>query len=131
MKRAFSILMIVALMLSHLTKIGILIDFKINQEFIAEVLCINREKPMTTCNGKCYLSEQLKKVEEQEEKQAPASKKETFEVFYYCFEGSFDWLPFTYNYENKLNPGYEDEFYASSFIAAIFHPPKLHLTSLI
>ena len=67
-------------MLPNLTKIGILIDFKINQDFIAEVLCINREKPMTMCNGKCYMSEQLKKVEEQEEKQATNNKKERLRV---------------------------------------------------
>jgi len=44
-----------------LTKIGILIDFKINQNFIAKVLCINRDKSIITRNGKCYLTEQLKK----------------------------------------------------------------------
>ena len=120
--------MITAMMLPNLKKVGILIDFKINQDFIAEVLCINKEKPMSTCNGKCYLYEQLKKAEEQEEKQAPASKKERFEVLYCYLKKSFNFQSFANNnYQSKLNPAYENEFYHSSFIPDIFHPPKLYL----
>jgi len=120
-------LMITALMLPNFTKIGIFIDFKINQDFIAEVLCINKEKPMTMCNGKCYLSEQLKKAEEQEEKQAPTNKKERLEVVYYYAKSSFDFLIYTNCFVGKLNPVYVDEFYTSSLNADIFHPPKLNL----
>ena len=54
--------MIVALMLPYLAKVAILIDYKINQDFIAEVLCINKEKSMTLCKGKCYLVDQLQKT---------------------------------------------------------------------
>jgi len=119
--------MITALMLPNLTKIGILIDFKINQDFISKVLCINREKPMIMCNGKCYLSEQLKKAEEQEEKQPPTNTKERLEVIYYYAKSSFD-FPFDPDcFLSKLNPACIAEFYTSSFIADIFHPPKLNL----
>lgn len=114
-------------MLPSMTKIGILIDFKINQDFIAEVLCINKEKPMSTCNGKCYLSKQLKKAEEQEEKQAPTSKKERLEVVYYYAKSAFDFPINNDCLVGKLNPAYDDEFYPSSFISDIFRPPKLNL----
>lgn len=114
-------------MLPSLTKIGILIDFKINQDFIAEVLCINREKPKSTCNGKCYLSEQIKKAEEQEEKQAPTTNKERLEVTYYCSICSFDFLLNTDCFVSKRNPASIDKFYTSSFIADIFRPPKFNL----
>jgi|TARA_B110000116_G_C16628952_1_gene487367 hypothetical protein len=119
--------MITALLLPNLTKIGILIDFKINQDFIAEVLCINREKPMSTCNGKCYLFEQLKKAEEREEKQAPTNKKERLEVVYYYSKSTFDFTIYTDCFVSKLNPACIDDFYRSSFIADIFRPPKLDL----
>lgn len=115
------------MMIPNLTKIGILIDFKINQDFIAEVLCINRDKPMTTCNGKCYLSEQLKKAEEQEEKQAPTNKKERIEVVYYYTKSSFDFLGSASSYLYKLYPTYETECYKSFFVADVFHPPKYNL----
>jgi hypothetical protein len=67
--------MISAMLLPSLTTIGILIDFKINQDYIAKFLCINREKPMSTCNGKCYLTKQLKKAEEQEKNKHLQTKK--------------------------------------------------------
>jgi hypothetical protein len=118
--------MILALMLPNLIKIGILIDFKINQDFIAEVLCINREKPMAMCNGKCYLSEQLKKAEEQEEKQAPTNKKERLEVLYYYAKSAFDFPSNIDCFVSKLNSACIDEFFTSSFIADVFHPPKLN-----
>lgn len=114
-------------MLPNLSKIGILIDFKINQDFIAEVLCIDREKPMSTCNGKCYLSEQLKKDEEQEEKQAPTNKKDRLEVVCFYAKNTFDLLLYTDSFVSKLNPACIDEFYTSSYIADIFRPPKLNL----
>ena len=114
-------------MLPSLTKIGILIDFKINQDFIAEVLCINREKPISTCNGKCYLSEQLKKAEEQEEKKAPTSNKERLKVIFYNTKSSFDFLLNTDCLISKVNPACVDEFYTSSYNADIFRPPKFNL----
>lgn len=38
-----------------------LLEYAINQEYIAEVLCINRDRPDKGCNGKCYLMSQLEK----------------------------------------------------------------------
>lgn len=120
--------MIIALMQPNLTKVGILIDFKINQDFIAKVLCINREKPMSTCNGKCYLSEQLKKIEKQEEKQAPTSKKERLDIVsYYLAGGVYNFLSLNDNYISKLNSVFVDEFLTSLLITDIFRPPKHNL----
>lgn len=39
-------------------------DYFINYEYISQVLCINKDKPMSTCNGKCYLSEQLQESQD-------------------------------------------------------------------
>ena len=127
MKKAFPILMIIAMMLPNLTKIGVLIDFKINQDFIAEVLCINKDELIPMCKGNCYLSEQLKKAEEQEEKQAPTKKKERLEVVYYYSKSAFEFSIYPYHYSGKLNTAFENDFYSSTFITDIFHPPELNL----
>ncbi len=119
--------MIAAVMFPGLSRVAILIDFKINQDFIAKVLCINRDEPLTMCNGKCYLSEQLNKVEEQEEKQLPNSKNEKVEVLYFHAKKPFDFLKYADNYISKPSSHNEYEFYDSSFITDIFHPPKVNL----
>ncbi|WP_146946834.1 hypothetical protein [Cyclobacterium qasimii] len=127
MNKAVSILMIAVMLLPGFTKIGILIDFKINQDFIAEVLCINKDEPMTMCNGKCFLSEQLKKAEEKEEKQAPGSKDDRMSIVYYQSKRLFNFLSFNDKYFSKLKGGYQNKFFKASFVTDIYKPPKLNL----
>jgi hypothetical protein len=45
--------------------IFILLEFKLNQNYIAAHLCENRDKPQLHCNGKCQLSKELKKADEE------------------------------------------------------------------
>ena len=61
-------ILIVCFFGSQISKLSIYVNFKLNQDFIAEVLCINKDKPVSNCNGNCYLSKQLKVQEEKEEK---------------------------------------------------------------
>ena len=39
-----------------------IIEYHANYDYIATVLCENRDKPYLECNGKCYLEKQLNKV---------------------------------------------------------------------
>ena len=79
MKRGISIALIFALMFSNIQSLWIMVDFCINQDYIAEVLCINRDQPMLNCDGKCFLAEKLKeqkqKQEEEEEKSIRVEQK--------------------------------------------------------
>lgn len=36
------------------------IDYLVNYNYIVTELCENRDKPILTCNGKCYLEKQVK-----------------------------------------------------------------------
>ena len=45
------------------------LQWKINQAEITEKYCINKDKPMMDCNGKCYLSKQLENLELKEKKE--------------------------------------------------------------
>jgi hypothetical protein len=40
-------------------KLGVLTYFQLNRDYIAEFLCINKEKPITTCYGQCFLKKNL------------------------------------------------------------------------
>ena len=46
------------------------LDFEVRKDYIAKVLCINRDKPITVCGGQCFLAKQLNKVKGQQEKDA-------------------------------------------------------------
>ncbi|MCB0642942.1 MAG: hypothetical protein KDC44_14940, partial [Phaeodactylibacter sp.] len=60
MKQLFSIFLAFILLTPSLLKIGVYVDFKIRQDYIAEVLCVNRAEPVNLCSGACYLDTQLK-----------------------------------------------------------------------
>ena len=45
-----------------------LVEYMANYEYIATVLCENRDAPIMNCNGKCYLSKMLAEQKRQEDK---------------------------------------------------------------
>lgn len=45
----------------------ITINYFFNQSEIAELFCINKEKPKLQCNGKCHLATELSKVDVEDE----------------------------------------------------------------
>lgn len=47
-------------------------DYVINQDYIAEYLCINKDKPEMHCNGKCYLMEMLASENQEKKQNLPA-----------------------------------------------------------
>jgi len=95
-------------------------DFYLNQSYIAKNLCVNREKPMMHCNGKCYLS---KKITEQEKKDnSPTSKTERMDVqLFFLPETSL--LKNTFSIILKRQYIIKEENLVSSFSTSIFHPP--------
>ena len=42
------------------------LEYILNQDYIAEFLCVNKDKPELQCNGKCHLAKELKKQQEKE-----------------------------------------------------------------
>ncbi len=51
-------------MIAMLRPIQPYVEYFLNQDYIAEFLCINKEKPELECNGKCHL---VKAIEKQQE----------------------------------------------------------------
>ncbi len=114
-------------MLPNLTKVGIFINFTMNQDFIAKVLCINKKKPMLSCNGKCFLAQKLKKAEEKEEKQSPTPKKEQIVAQYFFSKNSFFTINQLVNHTKETLSTYTNIQYTSCFLSYIFRPPKQNL----
>jgi len=112
------------MMLPSIVKIGILIDFKIHQDFIAKVLCIKKDEPAASCNGMCHLKKKLNEADEPEQKKAPDKKNNRIQ-FLDCFvKSSFSFSTFEITYIDELKAQNRDSLYHSAFIVDIFHPPK-------
>jgi len=41
-----------------------ILEYNLNRDYIASVLCENRDKPELACNGKCYLNKKIKESKE-------------------------------------------------------------------
>lgn len=54
-------------------KVGVIVSWKFNQTYIAENLCINKNKPEMKCDGKCHLQKQLKSIEDKSDTEKDAS----------------------------------------------------------
>jgi hypothetical protein len=118
--------MMMALLLPPLTRTAILIHFKINQDYIARALCINRDELINTCNGECYLNKELNKVNENEdEKELPNHKLHDLKITLFCKNLTAR----LYHEESKPihHSFYPDHFYISPFLRSIFKPPETHI----
>ena len=63
MKRITGIALIIALGFQFLMKIGILAYFELNQQYIIDEFCINKDKVELNCDGQCFLAKKLKSAE--------------------------------------------------------------------
>ncbi len=58
------------------------LDYLINYDYILSELCENRDKPILTCNGKCYLEDQVtNQLDLQPDTEQPLPPKMDLEKF--------------------------------------------------
>lgn len=60
--------MVMLLLLPSLLRLGLFGHYQLNKAAITRLHCINRDKPMLHCEGKCYLSAQLERAQREQEK---------------------------------------------------------------
>jgi hypothetical protein len=61
MVRYVSFLFIILFVIQSSYNTFVFIQFKTQQNYIAQELCVNRAEPMNDCKGKCYLKAHLQK----------------------------------------------------------------------
>lgn len=82
-KRITAFVLLFTLLLAQFSRVFVYAGFELNQQYIATVLCVNKDKPEMHCNGQCYLANKLKQAEEKERKQErDAQKKNSQDVFF-------------------------------------------------
>jgi hypothetical protein len=107
-----------------LTKVGLFVSFILNQETIANTLCIQKEVNDNACQGKCHLAKQLKQAEEQEQKNNSGSQKKQEESLYDLSWAVVPVLFFTVGYISSEKVYPVPNYMLSSYLATIFQPPQ-------
>lgn len=96
-----------------------------NQQEISAEKCENKAIPMLQCNGKCYLSKQLKKLEQKEsehqQKSNPTSSIQKLESVHVFTGIEFVFPPFVEQENARFI--HQQEKLRNPFIDSHFHPP--------
>ncbi|NLR56683.1 hypothetical protein HGH93_01125 [Chitinophaga polysaccharea] len=107
------------LLLQNFSKSLIVVQFQVNQAFIAKELCENRNKPQMHCNGRCHLKKELDRDAQQEKNNNTG--KDKYEVMF--VETIHAFAPSTPKNDITFTPFYKDP-YLNTFAISIFHPPQ-------
>ncbi|HAP69961.1 MAG TPA: hypothetical protein DCR04_09605 [Flavobacteriales bacterium] len=122
MLRTITAFILIGLLFSNVfLKSAILLDFAVNQDFISKTLCIKKDVAENTCNGKCHLSKQLEKSEEQSEDTPvlPQNLKEV--ILFYKKSASFSW---NWLKPSVINVPCFSALHGVDVSFSIFHPPQ-------
>ncbi len=120
-KRALAILFIFLLSAQCIFKLTIITYFETNRDYIAEVLCINKEKKITVCYGQCFLDRNLAIADEGSDDQATNTNKTQVETSIFLIT-DFGW-------DSKKASFLLQKFdsrellYAYDLTHTLFHPP--------
>lgn len=100
------------------------IEYVVNYDYIAKVLCVNKDKPAMKCNGKCHLMKELAKASEGD-KPNSNDKKSTHsesEVLFFEPIKSLEITQITLSNKGKSNSKYSN-LYSYLELHSVFHPP--------
>lgn len=101
---------------------AVFIDFKLNQDYISKVLCINRDKPELECEGQCVLMQKMKSTQDADHpEQTQGAKSHLLEIF----------SELTALFQPMYFPSAAEDFFAFDESASlenfseVFCPPKI------
>jgi hypothetical protein len=75
LRKSLAIVLLLAFSTQLSAKALVIGYYYLNQKYIAENLCVNKEKPQMDCNGKCHLKKQLSKQEQAGHQSVPNLKE--------------------------------------------------------
>ena len=119
-KSCLSIFLLCCLMMTNFSRMFVFSAFEVNQKYIATKLCINRDKPEMHCNGKCYLANKIKQVEEKEKKEAQDGQKKGFQDTCILKQTTEQ---FAYGFELKTVYVLEKALLLPTRSSEVLHPP--------
>jgi len=102
-----------------MSKSILFINYEINKAEITAKYCVNKDKPMMHCCGKCLLKRKL--AEQEEQQKLPAFPDIKMDIQLYCSESILNLYPKEYN-KIDLSPtnlSLHTLFEGTS----VFHPP--------
>ncbi|MGF6846302.1 hypothetical protein QFZ51_001537 [Chitinophaga sp. W3I9] len=120
MKGLGIICIFLGLLLQNFSRSVVFVQFKVNQSYIASVLCENKNKPQMHCNGRCHLKKELDRDAQQDKNNNTG--KDKYEVMFVETLQSFHTTP---PVNQLVFTSYYKAPHPHTLILSVFHPPQL------
>ncbi len=120
MKYLISVILVCSIFSFQFSELLVLVSFKINQDYIAKNLCVEKDVEGSTCKGCCQLKNKMNEQEEQKKELPPQqNEKQNIDFCVQTAELTCGLYPNSENLRFKFLSKY-------SFLKAlkVFHPPK-------
>ncbi|GAB4011924.1 hypothetical protein GCM10028808_26780 [Spirosoma migulaei] len=125
MKIALVYILLIATLLPTVSQWGTIAYYHANKDYIARVLCENRDKPQLHCDGKCYLAKQLKAQQERQDKDMTARLQHLPIITLFCSDiSTFLMMPQSIRLFLHQLPAYLLPDYRAA-LSSLFQPPQL------
>jgi len=121
--RAIAILLLCCSVSVNLSGFFVFAGFEMNRTYIANELCINRNRPELHCNGRCYLMNKLKQAQDKEQKQ-----ERQFQKIQLQLQEAIVILPYVFRQYSTAAIHFRIPLTTGMPVArmnSIFHPPQL------
>jgi len=122
-KRYGTLALAILVLVNALSATLVFLDYELRKDFIAEVLCINREKPQFHCAGSCHLKKNLKKSQEAQTENPDKVQFSSFEFVAPKTNFTFLNSALVFIPQTIKNFGYSFHFYPQVCFS-FFHPPQ-------
>ncbi len=120
MKQLLSTILILSILSFQFTDLLIYLSFKINQDYIAKNLCVEKDIEGSTCKGCCQLKKKLEKSTEQKEQVPPTQNSKQNINFFSCNYMINGYFPVRVKVVSLFLCGVKHH----KFLSSVFRPPK-------
>jgi hypothetical protein len=118
-KYLFVIFAVSGILLQNINKIIVLLEFEMNQEYIAKNLCVEKDVEDNCCQGSCHLKEKLEEEDKKDKDSGNTKENKEVQIFFQNDSAfSFFYPVITKSYSDFLSKN------IISFAFSIYHPPR-------
>ncbi|WP_346854237.1 hypothetical protein [uncultured Draconibacterium sp.] len=121
MKQFASIILIMSVLTFQFSELLVYVSFKINQDYIAKNLCVEKDVEGSTCKGCCHLKKKVNEQQKQKDK-LPLNESEKQNINFYAHICNLSMALHEEQVEYSIKKQPE---YFQIFCYTIFHPPKI------
>jgi hypothetical protein len=101
-----------------------IMEYYANYDYIATVLCENKDKPYLECNGKCYLQKQLKEVNHDNHEHKSTIPQINFDDYPISPLDQFSYQLKVFK-ELNSEKSYYVNYTSQDFFKSVFKPPQV------